>query len=193
MLAPNPSGTVGRSSRRPTIARGCTASSKEGAFVPSVSPNLSSTADTAGRRRGDAGAFAGIDLVRPGAAGVAHRVDKARKLLPLPRRPGRGRGTGHLHPCGGRGLLRGLGSVGSMGSGIRLAASTRQVATQAQRRFRTLSIVDALRAPACAPSSAFRRRLMPAPAPLGPTPPSCSATSSSDARCEQHPSTPEVA
>ena len=28
MLAPNPSGTVGRSSRRPTIARGCTASSK---------------------------------------------------------------------------------------------------------------------------------------------------------------------
>jgi hypothetical protein len=94
MLAPNPSGTVGRSSRRPTIARGCTASSKEGAFVPSVSPNLSSTADTAGRRRGDAGAFAGIDLVRPGAAGVAHRVDKARKLLPLPRRPRRGRGTG---------------------------------------------------------------------------------------------------
>jgi hypothetical protein len=44
-----------------------------------------------------------------------------------------GPGSGHLHPRDGRGLLRGLGSVGSMGSVIRLAASTRQVANDTAR------------------------------------------------------------
>ena len=53
----------------------------QGAFAPSGYPNLFFSAGSAGRRRGDAVAFAAIDLVRPGAAGMAHRVDKARKLL----------------------------------------------------------------------------------------------------------------
>ena len=39
---------------------------------------------------------------------MAHRVDKARKLLPLSRRPRRGRRGWHLHPRDGRGLLRRL-------------------------------------------------------------------------------------
>ena len=54
----------------------------QGAFAPSGHPNPFFSAGSAGRRRGDAVAFAAIDLVRPGAAGLAHRVDKARKLLP---------------------------------------------------------------------------------------------------------------
>ena len=80
----------------------------QGAFAPSGHPNPFFSAGSAGRRRGDAVAFAAIDLVRPGAAGLAHRVDKSRKLLPLSRRPRRGRRGWHLHPRDGRGLLRRL-------------------------------------------------------------------------------------
>jgi len=80
----------------------------QGAFAPSGHPNPFFSAGSAGRRRGDAVAFAAIDPVRPGAAGLAHRVYKARKLLPLSRRPRRGRRGWHLHPRDGWGLLRRL-------------------------------------------------------------------------------------
>jgi len=75
-------------------------------------------------------------------------------------------------------VLRGLGSVGSVGSKGRQAGSTRQVATQAQGAV--LGLPTARRGT----GASSRCRLAPAPALPGPTPPPSSATSSSVDRCE---------
>ena len=97
-------------------------------------PNPFFSAGSAGRRRGDAVAFASIDLVRPGAAGLAHRVDKTRKLLPLLRRPRRGRHGWHLHPRDGRGLLQRLDDARVVRGRYQASAVDRRRRVQARGR-----------------------------------------------------------
>ena len=121
-----------------------------------------------------------VSPVRPTVRMIS-RLGGRRQLAALLEPQTRRRALGPRRVVGTTGLggvvIRGLGSVGSVGSKGWRAGSSRQVATQAQGAV--LGLPTARR---CASS---RCRLAPAPAPPGPTPPPSSATSSSADRCEQ--------